>query len=272
MGVDASEKYVQEGMRNLRFTPLWFKMKCARWIKKWRLLLLWYGPHTIYPTFASCSISPAFDAGAEHFKKYGWVFIENIFNEDFHRELVKNWPKKHHFDPPQEVEKKYNMGFKWRYDDVAPFRYSDPHQQYPMLVKLKEYLSSKEFCERMRTFNGANDEMLFYSCILNDSGPGAEVVPHRDGIRNHPHAETVVNMIFFIDATGGERSGGLTLSRDPELKEILFEPTNLTNTCLIYNIMDDFYHGFPPIARGKFRLVITAQFCGKGFIEHQPKQ
>jgi len=68
---------------------------------------------------------------------------------------------------------------------------------------------------------------------------------------------------------GGGDSGNLSLSRDNELKDIIIAPDNLKNTCLIYDSLADFYHGFSPVANGKFRWAINSQFCEKSFLEKQ---
>lgn len=264
MAIDFSNRYVENSRRALRFTPLYFRIKLARLIKKWRLWRLKLSSKKVHSASAECRLTESFDAGSEHFQKEGWVFIENIFDRDFHNELITNWPKRYYLEPPRELEKSYNTGFRWIYGDRPDFNYSDPHGQYPTLVHFLNYLRSSDFCVRVRKFNGANEEMALHSFILNDAGSGAEVIPHKDSNRFDPRAN--LNLIFFIDASGGTNSGGLTLSRDNEMKEIIFEPQNLVNTCLIYNIVGDFYHGFPPIAKGKFRRAITAQFCDKNYV------
>ena len=102
--------------------------------------------------------------------------------------------------------------------------------------------------------------------VLNTSEAGSEVIPHKDGIFLS-NAKNFLNIIFFIDASGGPNSGGLMIARDNELKDVIFDPPRLRNTALIFNSMADVYHGFPPIAKGKFRKVITSQFCEKEYAE-----
>jgi|SRR6185503_12418045 len=267
MGTATSSKYVEEAQRRLHSSPmLWLRIKLAGVFKRWRLFRLKFGSHAVIPSHAEPRISEQMDKGAEHYQKNGWVFVENILNKDFHAELVKNWPKKYYFDPPRELAKSYNTGFAWSHGGEI-FKYSDPYGQHQTFRKFIDYLRSKEFCERVRHLNGAEDEMILYSFIANDAEKGAEVIPHQDGNRFDSRAKTFLNMIFFLNATGGTNSGGLTLSRDNEMKDIIFEPKNLINTCLIYDIIGDFYHGFPPIAPGKFRWVITAQYCQKDYVQ-----
>lgn len=267
MATDFSNRYIENSRRALRFTPLYFRIKFTRLIKKWRLLRLKLASKQVHPSVAECGITPNFDAGAEHFQKNGWVFIENIFDRDFHKELIANWPKRNYLEPPRELEKSYNTGFRWIYGDAPDFKYSDPHRQYPTLEKLLAYLRSPAFAERMRRLAGTPNELVCYSFILSDTYPGSEVLPHFDSIVNDPTAKLFINLVFFVDATGGKNSGGLALSRDNEQREIIFEPMNLRNTCLIYKSSTDaFYHGFPPVAPGKFRWAFNSEFCEKEYV------
>lgn len=270
MANNFSDAYYEQMVKRLRFTPLWFKIKFAPFIKRWRILQLKLSNHALVrQSAAMCSVQTNFDAQGEHYQKHGWAFVDPMLASDFHAEIISNWPKKYYLEPPREVGKSYNTGFRWKYGDKRDFGYSDPYGQYPTMGKFLQYLRSPEFVERVKTFAGftPDHEYMLYSFIINDGGTGSEVIPHKDGIRDDPKAKDFMNMIFFINATGGKNSGGLTLSRDPEIKDIMFEPAKLVNTCLIYDIIGNFYHGFPPIAPGKFRWVITAQYCGRAYVD-----
>lgn len=145
MATDFSPEYVKNSAKTLRFTPLYFRIKLAPLIKKWRLLRLKLSSRRPYPSTAECSITSKFDAGAEHFQKEGWVFIEEMIAPDFHQEMIRNWPKKYYLEPPRELAKSYNTGFRWVYGDPQDLKYSDPHGQYPTLTKFLNYLRQPEF-------------------------------------------------------------------------------------------------------------------------------
>lgn len=113
---------------------------------------------------------------------------------------------------------------------------------------------------------GAAEELVCYSLILTETYPGSEVIPHKDSIIEDPKAKSFINMVFFIRGSGGQGSGGLCLSRDNELREIIIAPTNLFNSCLIYDSLANFYHGFEPVRKGKFRWALSAQFCEKDYV------
>ena len=102
---------------------------------------------------------------------------------------------------------------------------------------------------------------------MNRTHIGSEVVPHQDGIKNDPRASAFINIVFFINGTGGKNSGNLSLSRDNELEDLTVESKNLRNACLIYDSMADFYHGFRAVERDKFRWAITSEFCERSYVE-----
>ncbi len=245
---------------------MYFQIKFWRLIAPWRAARLKWGPQKIYPSAVPCYITENFDNAAEHYQKNRWAFVENILPVEFHKELVQNWPQKHHFEPPKRLEKSYNIGFYWRRGGALGFLRSDPYGQYPTMMKFLKYLDSPEFTERAKKFAGPNLDLTLASFIAHDAGPGAQVAPHMDSVYEDTAVSNGFNMIFFINATGGKNSGNLTLSRDNELRDIIFEPMNLKNSVLIYDTRLDFYHGFPPIAKGKFRWAIGASFFDKKLI------
>ena len=262
-----SQSYVDRAQRRLRFTPLWWRLKFASVIKKYRLWSLHHGAHDVVPAVAPCFITDSLDRQMEHFRAHQWAFAENIFSKEFHQELVANWPKRYFLEPPREAAKSYNTGWRWIYGKPLNFDYFDPYHQYPIFVSLLNYLRAPEFVQRVQTVISCPDKLVCYSFILSDSYPGSEVYPHIDGIIKDPQAKLFINMVFFIEGTGGPNSGALMLSKDNEQKEIIFEPPTIVNSSLVYDSLTDFYHGFPPIAPGKFRRAITVQFCERGYIE-----
>jgi len=71
-----------------------------------------------------------------------------------------------------------------------------------------------------------------------------------------------INIVIFIDANGrAPHAGGTCIAADNEYKRILFEPTNLRNSALVYQSTAEFFHGFKPMVPGTFRWTINAQFC-----------
>lgn len=272
MAIDFSPSYVAASRRRLRLTPLWFQMKFWKVIKQWRMLRRRFGSKRVRQHSAPCALTANFDAASAHFQQHQWAFIEDILSADFHRELNAHWPRKRYLEPPRGAEKSYDTGFAWvnNRQNAPDFSYCDPYGQYPTILALLNYLRSAEVSRRVTAFAGVGEDLVPYSFKVTDAGSGAEVMPHHDSNKNDPRARYLLNFIFFIDATGGKHSGGLCLSHDNELNDIIFEPTKLKNTCLVYDILGDFYHGFSPIAPGKFRRAIAAQFCQKSYVAKNP--
>lgn len=267
MAIDFSPAYVKASQKKLRYSPLWWQMRFWRIIKKWRMFRRRFASKRIYSGSAPCFLTESLEKSAAHFQTHTWAFFEDILSPDFHDELCKNWPKKYFLEPPREKEKSYNIGFGWHYGKEPNFKYYDPYGQYPLIVTFLNYMRSDEVARRVERLTGSKGELVCYSCILTDAGPGAEVIPHVDSIQDDTRAGDFVNMVFFIDATGGKHSGALALSKDNELRDIIFEPPRLRNTMLMYNSLANYYHGVAPIVKGKFRWTIGIQFCAKTFTD-----
>ena len=200
----------------------------------------------------NCSIVSNLDGNSAHFKKNGWVFVKGFFNTEFHRDLVSNWPGRHYFEPPRSVLKGYDTLQIWRQAEGYVFPYA---QLFPELVELASMLSGEKFTRKIMTLSGSTVDLHTTKVGATRSYTDTGVVPHTDDIARK--GKSAVNCILIIGATGGHRSGGLILSRDNEQKDIIFEPDELTNTCLIYDTHAPFFHGFPPIARGNYRWMVS---------------
>ncbi len=174
MATDISPRYLAEARARLKWTPLWFQIKLAPWIKRWRLLLLKLGSKKVHTSVASPEITTRFDDAGAHFKEHRWAFVESIISSAFYEEFLKHWPKKRYLEPPREVEKSYNTGFRWITGDAPTFSYSDPYQQYPGIQRLLSVLRSEETAERVTRFSGSKEPLMLYSFILTAAGSGAE--------------------------------------------------------------------------------------------------
>jgi hypothetical protein len=205
-----------------------------------------------------CGVTDALEAGAAHFQEHGWAFIDPMLDPAFHADLVAHWPDRAFFDPPRSLKKGYDYGFHWVDGRANETRLTAAN---PEVQSFQNFMRSPEMAARMQAFTGWSHELYCNSVLATYSYTGTSVIPHRDTVAGSG-AKPTANMIFFINGTGGARSGGLALSWDNELKDVFFEPMNLKNTCLIYDTSAPFYHGFEPIMRGKFRWMMSAHFTG----------
>lgn len=221
----------------------------------------------------ACGITESLERAAAHYHEHRWAFVEDVLDSAFHRYLESHWPRRCYFTAPFDKYKTYDKGFRWvdrnpgndRWGsllapdalargnpDLPPYVGHHPH-----IEMLFEYLRSEAFTERMVAFSGRSNRLRFNRFQLTTSYPGSFVAPHRDSAQD---AESWISLIFHIAATGGANSGGLTLCRDNEFRDIIFESTPLTNTCLIFDPAAEFYHGVKPIDMGKYRWMVSAEY------------
>lgn len=196
-----------------------------------------------------CCVTDAFDAAAAHYQEHRWAFVENVFAADFHAALARNYPARRFFQPVAGLTKSY--------DRVSiTDRNRDIFTPFPELLALSDYLQTSEFESRVNRVGGQDGFRSAGHLHLTRSWPGTFMIPHQDGALENDGIAAHINAIFFVAGSGGDNSGGLTLARDNELRSVIFEPRNLTNTCLIYDIREPFFHGFYPIATGKYRHAV----------------
>jgi hypothetical protein len=212
-----------------------------------------------------CRISQNFEAQAEHFRTHGWAFIDGMFEDEFWQSLVTHWPDRAFFIPPKTVKKGYDYGFHWTSGKDATY---EDGTLFPEVQSMRDTMDSPEMAKRVQAFTGWDHALHCNSVLCTHSYPGTCVIPHRDTVAEASQFPSI-NFIFFVNGTGGPRSGGLALSNDNELNDVFFEPTKLKNTCLVYNTAAPFYHGFEPMAWNKFRWMMSAHFAGPDqFVPH----
>ena len=52
----------------------------------------------------------------------------------------------------------------------------------------------------------------------------------------------------------------IVTARDNEFREVIFEPQNLTNSCMVFDPFAPFFHGVRPIAFGKHRWMLGGEY------------
>ncbi len=200
------------------------------------------------------------EKASEHYRKHGWVFVDNVFSKEFHEDLVRQFPKRHYMEPPKSIIKSYDTGFRWlRNRDEA--KYIEKHPAFETLLK---YFRSSEFGNRITKFADSPRGLTCKSFLVNKTYPGSLVIAHKDERIPEEHTP-FINIVFFLDGTGGNNSGELIFANDNEYKDVVFTPPNIKNSCLIYDTNAPLYHGFKPVAFGKYRLAATAAFASKEF-------
>jgi hypothetical protein len=206
-------------------------------------------------------ISPAFDAAGAHYREHGWCFVDPFFAPGVHQKLVETWPRRCFLEPPSDVFKSYDRGLEWLRGKSDP-----PNlERHPILRSVFENLRSEEVGRRVSAFTGGKHDLSCYSIICTRTWPGSNVAPHRDTTAYLPEGEHFLNMVIFIDGTGGLGSGGLSILGDSSFDKTMFRSEKLRNTALIYATSAPFFHGFEPVQLGKFRWALLTQFCDRAY-------
>ena|GEM_PF-839964 len=275
MAVDYSEQYVAEQYSSMRTLAVRTAIRLFPVIESVRALQRRVGRTSIDPAAVPrCRISATLERAAPHFQEQRWAFIENIFDPDFHRFLVEHWPKRRYFTAPFDVHKSYDKGFRWidrstaaderwgnvlaadarkAEDDGYP-AYMDEHPHIRLLI---DSLRSPETLARMQAFSGRPEPLLLNRFQLTATYPGTLVAPHRDSPQQ---GRNWLQFLFYVNATGGARSGGTAIIRDNTFRDVVFEPMRMTNTCMVFDPYAPFFHGVRPIAFPKFRWMIGAEY------------
>jgi hypothetical protein len=274
MAIDYSERYLAEQYRSSRMLLVKTAVRLFPVVERMRAAQRRFlpPPDIDAARVPACRITDAFERAARQFQRQRWAFIENIFDADFHRFLVSEWPKRRYFTAPFDLHKAYDKGFRWvqrnpatddRWGSLLPddARDADGYPPYarehPHIRALFDYFRSPEFTARVEAFSGRPEPLMFNRFQLTASYPGTLVAPHRDSPQS---GRNWLQFLFYISATGGDASGGTAILRDNEFREVIFEPQNLTNSCLVFDPFAPFFHGVRPIAFGKHRWMLGAEY------------
>ena len=79
---------------------------------------------------------------------------------------------------------------------------------------------------------------------MPSSTPTAVSRPSRPGTASDSpqSGRNWLQFLFYVSASGGEASGGTAILRDNEFREVIFEPQNLTNSCMVFDPFAPFFH------------------------------
>jgi hypothetical protein len=247
MAIDLSENKISEyRLPNFIWLRIQIKFKKIRtWFRQklMNIPLNTEGAVSINP-----SISTNFEDQKQHFDDHGWAFIEDIFDDDTYQSLLRNWPKYYYFNPVSQLYKSYDKGF---------INDEQVYKDYPVLNKLRQYFHSNDFLERLIDFIGDGCKERSVSDLhFTRAFHQSSVIPHLDSVKlcelkkGHP-----INMIFYLEGSEGHRSGGTCIMGDND-NDIIFEPTKLKNTCIIYR-SNTTYHGVLPMKQGRNRWMFS---------------
>lgn len=199
------------------------------------------------------------EQGAAAFGERGWGFVDPFFEADFFGDLRAGWPQRQFFSPMHNPLKSYDFGFRWHRDRASPIKHLD---RFPALAAAYAMLRSSEFSQRATSFCADGIERTCFSLTSTWATSRSALIPHRDTVALDRSGGSFINFVIFIDANGSAPyAGGTCIIADNEYRNLLFEPTHLTNTALVYRSNAEFFHGFKPMAPDAFRWTLNAQYC-----------
>ena len=220
-----------------------------------------------YENFLNLNISD-YDEIRKFYQTNSFCFIQNIFDQNFYQNLIKNLPNKEFFVPPRHVSKQYNFGFKWVSDDPV-FKEVDFYH-FDEIRFLYHKLKNNDFSIWLSKFlnTGQKHNLKLYSFIASLAEENSILFCHKDSISNMKEKtslekkESAINMIFFIKGKDNEENSGATgIYETNNFTKPIFVPKVLNNSLLIYKSDANFFHGFDKMKKNSYRFTINAQFA-----------
>ena len=194
-----------------------------------------------------------FEKYSKKLKEEGYVFIENFLNEDYHKNIIGNWPDLNNFVHTNKITKFYSVGFKFL-PKKKNSKFNLEKNYFFNKTEIKNIYSQFLSDKFEKTLNSLiNDQDNNYSLVeilCTIAKNRSYLIPHIDSISQDEGLKNTYNVIYFVDGCNinPELSGATGIYKDNEFKNPLFIPNTLKNSCLIYNSSSNFFHGFQKIS------------------------
>lgn len=232
------------------------KIKINKTISFFRKIARLYLPNQKYNVN---NIEPLIDNSfirqKKHFKNHHWAFSNSFWKQDFYEDLIKQWPHDRYFETIKHITKSYDMGFIFN-TRKKNHELLNNLNNFPAYKKAYNFLQSDNACRLVKEVTSSTYRYKCSHILLTRAYWGSSVIPHIDSDNEIGN----VNIIIFINSSNKNNTGNLGIWKDNEFKENIFKPKNLKNSCLIYDMHDDFYHGFEPMDFGSFRWAMAVKF------------
>jgi len=195
----------------------------------------------------------------------GYTFINNFLNSEAHKNLNDDFPKFSTFHHTKDILKQFFICFKYNKlenNEIVNLKY------YPTYKILFDYIFSDELENNFSQL--VNTKTKAYSFLCSYRKEKSYLIPHMDGILKKSKNFHNFNFVYFIDGNNKfpKYSSGTGIFFDNEFKKPILQPSNLTNSCLIYKTSGsnkNFYHGFDTVKTFGFGKVVTFQFLSENF-------
>ena len=199
---------------------------------------------------------------SEKLKHQGYVFIENFFDEETYNSLKNYFPEFYNFKHSMNPLKNYFSSYSFVKDKRMNIPSKSSNFTYNRLF---EFIKSTKFENLFNSFINSDKEYILHSFMLTYKKENSYLIPHQDGTINLKFDN--YNFIYFLDGNNRDIffSAGTGIFKDNEFKKPLMLPTNLKNSCIIYNTsnLNDFYHGFDIVKKNCFAKVFTIEMSNK---------
>jgi len=191
-----------------------------------------------------------------------FTFIEDFFFEDFYKKLYETFPDISTFTKLEEPDKSTYR--RW-WGNKGPNGIIDPNEQDSKLSSewnlFYSYLHSDVFIQNIQRFSGFIINKTKHFAFLNMQKGGYQL-PHIHNVG----PSTLVLLLYFNENWPDGEPGGTYMSKN-EGSDIIFEPYNLDNSCMIFQDGPHAEHGVRYIDTETERRAI--QITVEGFSEEK---
>lgn len=202
------------------------------------------------------------------YEKYGYFYLDKLFEEAFYKKLNNNWPDNSFFYQPDTPNKNYAFSFKYCSDVKLQKNYMNMKngkvrniEYFSYLESLYDFLiNSSDMKNFIENFTGKKGFKL-YSIAASIAFEKSFLTPHYDTVIYDNKTPVMLNIIYFVDGSDDPiNSGGTGIYSDNNFENPLLIPKSLKNSAIIYNSKSSFFHGFNIMKKNNFRRAITFQF------------
>ena len=186
-----------------------------------------------------------------------FTFVENWIENDFYEKLYESFPDISIFT---RIEQQDKTAFRRWWGTKKDGEIADPDEEdnelSPEWNLFYKYLHSEEFIKNFQKFSKVNVNRLKHWTFMNMEKGGYQL-PHI-----HNEGPRTIGLIFYFNKNWPDGAAGGTYMSRNEGSEILFEPYNLSNSCLIYHDGPYAEHGVRKMDRDTQRKAVQITLVG----------
>jgi len=186
-----------------------------------------------------------------------FTFVENWIDENFYEKLYETFPKISTFT---KYERQDKSAYRRWWGTKADNENIDPNEEDNELSSewnlFYKYVNSPEFIENFQKFANLDVNRVKDWTFMNMQRGGYQL-PHI-----HNEGPRTLGFIFYFNKNWPDGSSGGTYMSKDDGSQIIFEPYNLDNSCLIYHDGPYAEHGVRKIDRDTERRAVQITLLG----------